>query len=158
LLVGIGLIYGIPTYDHFKNEWDLASESDRGNFSQLYFNDTSKLPATLKAGKQYAFSFTVENSTNTTQNYAYQVYTEDNGNYIGLQSGNIVLNKGQGDLRKITFKLKKPAKSQPIVVSLPEKNLSIRFWATSQQPDTSPTSKLSVPNKEKPTQLSYKHQ
>lgn len=112
--------------------WAAAQPRPQG-FVQLAFDNPLKVPQTITPGKPYSFAFWAESHQPTTQHYKYQVFSQSDKGREQLSSGSITLAPGQRLEESLTVIVPQAQPRQKIVVTFPELNQTIHFWASEAQ-------------------------
>lgn len=97
-------------------------------FTELYFDDYSKLPTKSVAGEPIAFSFTIHNLEGKDTTYPYTVYFEyPSGQKITIKNGQVVVpNNGYGKVN-IKYNFQTSNLYGKVYVKLNNLNQNINF-------------------------------
>lgn len=109
---------GIFFSNSIAHAYDLATTHSTESFSELYFDNVSKLPLYSPAGKIQHFKFHITNHKGAPKVYVYQLTEITEGNQTIFTSKNITLKDGQGIDIPFTFSIPTPNSSTQITVQL----------------------------------------
>ncbi len=127
-LVIVGVI-AIRSNPQIKNTITLATTVKPETFTELYFEDHTKLPHTLTVSEQYSFRFTIHNLENRDMNYPYEFYVDLGKDKLMLDKGNVFIKKDGYKTISRTFVVNDVLKRSRFVVNLINKDQHISFWA-----------------------------
>jgi hypothetical protein len=104
----------------------LATTIKPEKFTELYFENSDKLPNVINPGEIYNFTFTIHNLEYQVMNYSYEVYIEYSEHKNMIRKGNIQLKPNEYSSTKV-FVMPNNFRSK-ITVNLIDKNQAISFW------------------------------
>lgn len=111
--------------------WGLATSHRTEQYTELYFDNSSKLPLNVSTIKPALFSFHVTNHEGATIAYKYSV-TETIANTVKtLTTGVLPLRNGESGNIPITFLLNKPHQTAHLTVHLITEDETINFKSQS---------------------------
>lgn len=97
-------------------------------FTELYFNDSEKLPTSATRDHVISFAFVIHNREATNYQYAYTVAVNADGVRHIVDSGNVLVRNNQYYVKNEKIKLMNSSGRQEVVVELTTKRQSIDFW------------------------------
>ena len=108
------------------NAWHLVPVPER--FTELYFEDHTKLPTTIAQGEPASFSFTIHNLEGATTVYPYQVYFRYlDGTQVVFSTGTVQIPDNGYDTTGVVYKFISSPKQGSIGVNLLNLNQRIDF-------------------------------
>lgn len=116
-----------------KDRFDLKSTLVKATtvkpepFTELYFEDHTKLPKTIQPDAPHDFTFTVSNQEGRSEEYSYSVYFEDGSDKVIIDEGSFVLNNNNSKSKDIEF-TSIDAEKLKVTVELTNKKQQISFW------------------------------
>jgi hypothetical protein len=110
--------------------WNLATTHDNESYTELYFDNSSKLPLNVSTIKPATFSFHIANHEGATVTYQYAVTETIASITKTLSTGTLSLRDGKSGDVPIGFFLNKPEVAH-IVVHLIAENETINFTSQS---------------------------
>lgn len=122
--------------NQLKN-WKLFPQPE--TYTELYFDNNSKLPFYVKHKQQIKFSFTVHNLEYKPYAYPYNVYLDNNNKIYEINKGSFTLNQDQHKTISDSYTLTKSISRAQIVINLTKNNQDIFFWITSNPLIPTPT-------------------
>ncbi len=112
------------------NALHLATTKQPERFTELYFNNSQKLPTQVTPGKYYTFSFHVTNQEYSTIDYTAQASFVSGTLTRPLRTLSFVLPQGGSQDETVTFQAPKTSQFE-LEVSLPNQNETIYFRSAS---------------------------
>ena len=103
------------------NSWDLLPKPER--LTELYFTNSSNLPAVYTPGQQQTVSFTVRDIEYRTTKYTYTINQTNNSTDSALTQGSFTLKQNQSTVLKIPITLVNQGNHSQIEVSLTYKGI-----------------------------------
>lgn len=118
---------GQSTYvNSVLNRLNLIPKQEK--FTELYFDDYSKLPKQSVAGENITFSFTIHNLEGEEVTYPYRVYFEYPSGYkYVIKSGQVTTSNGESQTILVNHKFGVSNLYGKVVVSLDNINQTIHF-------------------------------
>ena len=124
-VIGVSLFIGsVPV---IKEAVVFATTAKPETFTELYFEDHTNLPKTIKKDEKYSFIFTIHNVEYKDIEYSYVVYLQTNDQKTILDQGKFNLKDNEFKSVKEDFTLLENLRSK-IVVEIINKNQNISFW------------------------------
>lgn len=123
----IGFTKFIGSIPQVKEAVVLATTKKPETFTEVYFEDHTNLPKTIKKHEEYSFVFTIHNLEYKDMKYSYIVFLQRDNQKIILDQGNLNLKDNEFKSVKEDFGPLKNLKAK-IVVEIINKNQQIDFW------------------------------
>lgn len=127
ILLVIGVFQFVKIPSSVKEAFALATTKKPETFTELYFEDHTNLPKTIKLYEFYSFDFTVHSLEYKDTDYSYIVYLQRENQKIILDQGKFNLKNNEYKSIKEDFGPLKHLRAK-IVVELVNKNQQIAFW------------------------------
>ncbi|MCL5439037.1 MAG: DUF1616 domain-containing protein [Patescibacteria group bacterium] len=121
------IVQAVNFFPNLKNTIALATTVKPETFTELYFEDHTQLPKTIKKGEGYSFVFTAHNVEYQDMKYSYIVYLQRDNQKITLDEGEFSLKNNEYKSVKENFGPLKNLRAK-ILVELVNKNQQIDFW------------------------------
>lgn len=111
------------------NQWKLIPQPER--FTELYFDDHTRLPKIIVPGETNTFVFVVNNLEGHPTYYPYAVYFQGvDGVVVPIQDGTVFLSDGEQQKITVTTKGDWSSSNGKIFVVLKEQNQKIHFFVS----------------------------
>jgi len=129
IVVSLG-IAARPTIASQLYEWQLLPEASKT--TELYFTDTSKLPAMYSPNEQQTLAFTVHNMERKSTSYTFRVmgYEASEDKRTMLHSGSFTVEQNQHRNVVVAVRLADFGPKAKLAVELPDQQQSIHYWLT----------------------------
>jgi len=108
----------------------LLLPSPEPGYSALYFEASDDLPESIIVGRQYTFSFGMENEEGQSREYTYEVYLQTTGDEL-IKTGTFALEDGEKESIPISFTVAEPFKAGQIQVLADGKEIHFTIKAVS---------------------------
>ena len=102
-------------------------------FTELYFNNYSKLPQNIEPNRTYDLSFTIANRERVEQTYLVRVTAEYGGKRKTLFASDELIGPDQSAVIPVSFMINESFASAKIAVRLDNMEQEIHFWAGGEQ-------------------------
>lgn len=100
--------------------------------TELYFDNSTELPASATAHQAIHFTFVIHNLETTDYRYAYDVVIIANGGRHIIDAGEILVKNDHFYIKKEEILLANSPGRQDVVVELVDLRQSIDFWVTTK--------------------------
>lgn len=107
---------------------DLVPKSEK--LTELYFDNSADLPASVTGNQTISFTFVVHNLETTDYQYTYDVVVIANGGRHVVDGGIVLVKKNQSFIKKEEIPVENSPGRQDVVVELVNLRQSIDFWVT----------------------------
>lgn len=121
------IVQAVNFFPSLKNTIALATTVKHETFTELYFENHTLLPKTIKKGEEYSFVFTIHNVEYQDVEYSYVVYLQRDSQKITLDEGEFNLKNNEYKSVKENFGPLENLRVK-IVVEIINKNQQIDFW------------------------------
>lgn len=126
IIVALAFVSG--NIEEIKPQITLATSAIPQNYTELYFENHSKLPVKIYKDRTYPISYTINNLENSDKSYKISTYTLSGDNKVVLNEKTINIKNGE----QLTFQENigpLPLEGRiKIVIELVGMNQSISFW------------------------------
>lgn len=131
LCIVVGIFFYVKSNPAIREMITLATTVKPETFTELYFENHTKLPSKIELSHLYTFAFTLHNLEYKDMDYPYEVYIEVEGKkqYLDQRTVSIKKNRYKTINENFTFTL--PKGRVKVVVNLINKNQQIDFWIES---------------------------
>jgi hypothetical protein len=135
LLIGVLVVTGVLIFYNLNRAsihdeliaLDLLPKPEK--MTELYFNDSTKLPDSATRNQTISFTFVIHNLETTNYQYLYEVSVIANGTPHIVDSGSVFVKDNEYFVKDEKFHLMNVSGGQKVVVELLNKHQSIDFWA-----------------------------
>ncbi|HWY80121.1 MAG TPA: hypothetical protein VNW29_07225 [Candidatus Sulfotelmatobacter sp.] len=110
------------------NTLTMATTIKPEKFTELYFENNSNFPFTIKQNQKKSFQFTIHNIEYQKYTYPYVVYLDENGKKIEIDKGQFTLSQDGYKTITETYTVSDPISRAQIVINLTSKKQQIFFW------------------------------
>lgn len=107
---------------------DLVPKPEK--LTELYFDNSADLPASVTGNQTISFTFVVHNLETTDYQYTYDVVVIANGGRHVVDGGIVLVKKNQSFIKKEEIPVENSPGRQDVVVELVNLRQSIDFWVT----------------------------
>lgn len=121
-------IFCALSWDNIRQDFPLAISRQPENLTELFFDNSERIPSSAKAGQHVSITFKINNLEAKDMSYRYKTSVKSDNTENLLNESKIDIKDGQSKSITQDFVAPLATGRAEFVVLLVEKNQSIHFW------------------------------